>query len=154
MDHIKCRVTFEDREWKVQMGSMTTVGQFTFKMRDYLKLRPEDAIFVFWKAHKWFVSDMLHPQSMTLCEIQRQSHMKILECSLLKEACFGALNRQFVKARIEQRNGVFVSIITYSWYGVYHFDTVEVHDSMVEATEFLLKERCNGALSLVAPKKE
>ena len=62
--------------------------------------------------------------------------------------------RSFCKARIEERKGIYVAIITYSYLGLYHFDEVSVHDNLNEATEYMLKERCNGCLSLVQPKKE
>ena len=64
-----------------------------------------------------------------------------------------ALNRMFVKARIEERSGIYVAVITYSFYGVYHYDEVSVHDNLNDATEHLLKQRCNGSLTLAQPKK-
>jgi len=56
------------------------------------------------------------------------------------------ISRGFVKAKIEKKKGLYVATITYSWYGIYHFDEVMVCETLEEAERILLKERCSGHL--------
>jgi len=59
------------------------------------------------------------------------------------------LSRMFVKAKIEKKNGVFIIIITYSYYYLYHFDEIEVCATLQEAESKLLKIRCSGHLVII-----
>jgi len=54
----------------------------------------------------------------------------------------------FVKCRIQKKKELYCAIITYSFYGLYHFDEVTIHETMELATAYLLRERCSGHLSL------
>jgi hypothetical protein len=145
MSHIKIVVTFEKREFKIKVTRDTTVGMLMIKIRKFLKLRPEQGLFLFWPRR--FRSDALYPASKLLCEIQSDP-AQVLQCNLLRENCFGTLSKMFVKARIEERSGLFCAVITWSYYGLYHYDEVSIHSNINEATEHLLKIRCNGCLSL------
>jgi hypothetical protein len=59
-----------------------------------------------------------------------------------------ALSRMFVKADISSlaKGQVWVSTITYSFYGLYHYDQVATHNTMEEARNHVLTERCGGML--------
>ena len=59
-----------------------------------------------------------------------------------------ALSKMFVKCRIQKKKELYCAIITYSFYGLYHFDEVTIHETMELATAYLLRERCSGHLSL------
>ena len=56
------------------------------------------------------------------------------------------ISRGFVKAKIEKKKGLYVSTITYSWFGIYHYDEVSVSETLEEAERILLKERTQGHL--------
>ena len=145
MSHIKVVVNFDGREFKVKVVRDTTIGMLMIKIRKFLKLRPEDGVFLFWPRR--FRSDVLYPTSKLLSDIQSDPG-QVLQCNLLRESVFGTLSKMFVKARIEERGGLFCAVITWSYYGLYHYDEVSIHSSIHEATEHLLKIRCNGCLSL------
>ena len=57
------------------------------------------------------------------------------------------LSKQFVKAKIEEKNGLFITTLTYSWYGIYHFQEVNVFNTIEEAERYMLHERCQGLIS-------
>ena len=59
-----------------------------------------------------------------------------------------ALSKMFVKAEIQpMSNGaIFVAKITYSFYGLYHYDVVSTHATLEEARNHILAERCGGFL--------
>jgi len=59
-----------------------------------------------------------------------------------------AWSKGFIKAKIQEKQGLFVAVITWSYYGIYYFDEISIHKSLNEATEHLLKVRCDGKLSL------
>lgn len=54
------------------------------------------------------------------------------------------LSKQFIKAKIEEKNGLFITTLTYSWYGIYHYQEVNVFSTIVEAERYMLHERCGG----------
>lgn len=58
------------------------------------------------------------------------------------------LSRQFVKAKIQEKKGLFIAIITYSYYGIYWYDEISIHDTLELATSHLLRIRCQGLLVL------
>lgn len=153
---IDSRNAAERRSFKIAARRETTVYHLIFKLRIFIKIKPQESIFCFfqypglttkalgsgWKKEKSYVGDKL------LMDIQLDLNMEILECKVVLESTFGALSRMFVKARIEQRQSVFCVIITWSYYGLYHYDELSVHNSLHDATEHLLTVRCNGCLSL------
>lgn len=89
MANVKVIVTYDGRNFKVQMPRDTSVSQLQFKLRKYLKMKPTDAMFIFWKASKWFSSEQMFQQGTSLAEIQEETCMTVLECSILLENCFG-----------------------------------------------------------------
>ena len=147
---IRVVVKFDGREFRIKVNKPCTVGMLMVKIRKFLKLKPEEACFLFW-PRAWR-SDVMYPGSTLLSDIQTEP-LQTLQCSLLRENTFGALSKMFVKARIEQRQGLYCAVITFSYYGLYHYDEVSIHNTLQEATEHLLKIRCNGCLSLETEKK-
>ena len=143
-------MNFESRQFKIKVTRETTIGMLMIKIRKFLKLKPEEACFLFWPRR--FRSSVMYPGSKLLSDIQTEP-LQTLQCNLLRENTFGALSKMFVKARIEQRQGLFCAVITFSYYGLYHYDEVSIHNTLQEATEHLLKIRCNGCLSLETEKK-
>lgn len=146
--NVKILVTFESKEFKVQMPADTDVCHFQQKMRTFLKLKQEDAIFCFFKANKWCTSEMLCQQAMSLAEIQRDSRMTILECSILRESAFGAWSKGFVSAKIEKRKELYVGSIIWSWYSVTTWTEVEIFETLEECKSWILVQRCAGGLTL------
>lgn len=142
---IRVVVKYEDREFKIKVTRDTTVGMLMIKIRKFLKLKPEEGVFLFWPRR--FRSDALHPGSKLLSDIQTEP-LQMLQCNLLKENCFGTLSKMFVKARIEKRKELYCAILTFSFYGLYHYDEVTIHETLEMATAYLLRERCSGHLSL------
>jgi hypothetical protein len=58
------------------------------------------------------------------------------------------LSKMFIKAEIKKQNSIYVVLITYSYYGLYHYDKLSTHDTLLEAKEKVLIERCSGFLSI------
>jgi len=156
---IKILVNFRNgTEWqnfKIQVADNCTVGHLIVKLRKFIKIKPEEACFCFFCYSGFFgKKEKIFHNNKLLIEIQSELCMEVLEVKLLLENTFGALSKMFVKARIEHRQSVFCAIITWSYYGIYHYDELSVHNTMVEATEHLLKIRCNGCLSLENSEKK
>jgi len=153
-NHVKIYVKYDDKYYNIKVIDTCTVAHLLIKLRKLIKLEPEHAMFLFFQ-YKTLVGTSrlkLYPQNKLLTDIRSELKQSILGVEILLENTFGAWSKMFVKAKIECLNGVYCSIITYSYYGVYHFDEVNVHKTMVEATEHLLKVRCNGCLSLETEK--
>lgn len=64
-----------------------------------------------------------------------------------------SLGRMFIKAKIEEKKGLYVSTITYSFYGFYHYNEITVSNTVEEAERLLLKERCSGKIAYELEKK-
>lgn len=60
----------------------------------------------------------------------------------------------FVSAKIKKQKNLYITIITYSYYGLYRFTEKEIHNTYELAAEYMLKERCNGCLSLELEEPE
>ena len=56
------------------------------------------------------------------------------------------LHRMFIKAKIECMKSLYIATITYSYYGIYHFEEVDVFESIVDAEKHLLFKRCGGLI--------
>jgi hypothetical protein len=56
-------------------------------------------------------------------------------------------NKMFVKASILKKKELFIAIITWSYYGISHYEIFEVFESLVEAEKWILLERTHGALT-------
>ncbi len=149
MSHVKIVVEFDSREFRVKVLPETTVGQLMYKIRKHLVLRPEEALFLFFRYDGLFrTTEEIHAVSRTLGQIREANQMDVQYVRVLRESTFGALSKMFVKARIEKKKSLFCAICTYSYYGLYHYDTVTVHETLELATSHLLQERCGGHLSL------
>ena len=152
MAHIRCEVELDDRTFKIKLSQDCTVSQLMIKIRAYLKLKPEQAYYLFFEQKGLiYNTERLYTNSKTLGEVKTASGLETQKIRLLRDSTFGTWTRSFVKARIEERKGIYVSILTFSYLGLYHFDEVACHNSLAEAQEHMLKERCNGCLSLVQP---
>ena len=153
MKTIKIVANFENKQFKIRVQDTCTVAALQIKLRKYLKMNSEEACFIFFKIPYMFGrKERLFPASKLISEIQYQyyeiSKNGVLEVVVLKESTFGSLNRSFVKAKIQKEKNLFCSVVTYSYYGLYHWDETKIHDTLELATEYLLKERCNGHLSI------
>jgi hypothetical protein len=56
-------------------------------------------------------------------------------------------NKMFVKASIEEKKTLFISIITWSYYGISHFQNIEIFENLIDARNWILQERTHGALT-------
>jgi len=63
-------------------------------------------------------------------------------------------SKSFVKAKIEKKKGLFVATITYSYFGLYHYDVLNVFESLEKAEHYLLYERCNGVIEIALEMEE
>jgi len=76
---------------------------------------------------------------------------KIADCEVLevcRESVFGAWNKAFVKAGIKKIGNAYVAKITYSFFGLYHYEELEAFPTLQEAKDFILKQRTDGHLSI------
>jgi hypothetical protein len=132
MSTTKCIVTFESREFKIKMTNPASVAVLQIKLRRFLKLSEHDAIFLFFKCG-YFERERLFPAQTLLSEIMRQNYgnQGVLFVTVMRENTFGAISKMFVKARIEKKKELFCAIITYNFYGLYHFDEVTIHETVI-----------------------
>jgi hypothetical protein len=56
-------------------------------------------------------------------------------------------NKMFVKASILKKKDLFIAIITWSYYGISHYEKFDVFETLVDAEKYILLERTNGALT-------
>jgi len=153
--NVKCAVTLDDRDFLIKVPAETSVAALQHKIRTYLKISPEEAVFLFFEYNSLFTThETLHAGIRLMGQIRDGNGLDIQKILVCRENTFGTWARVFVKGRVEERRGVYVALITYSYFSIYPFDDVSVHDTLHEAQEHLLRERCNGCLSLVQPKKE
>ena len=154
MAFVKLKVNFKEHKWNVKMTKDTTVCQLQYKLRQLAKIQPAEALFLFFEYDGLLgMKEVTHAQSKLLTDIQYEHKQDILIVNVLQENAFGAWSKMFVKARIEQRKSLFCAVVTWSYYGLYHYDEVSIHNNINEATEHLLKIRCNGCLSLESDEK-
>jgi hypothetical protein len=59
------------------------------------------------------------------------------------------LNKQFVKAKIEEQSSVYILTITYCWYWLYYFEETYVCQSVEDCKSKLISERTNDHLSVI-----
>ena len=153
-NQIKILVDFrngvEYRNFKISVGRETTVGHLLFKMRHYMKIKPETAVFCFFQSPAVFLGqtygkkEKLYNNSILLTEIQQELCQEILEVKLLLESTFGTLESRFISAEIKEHvNGVWVLILEYSYYSIYSFKETYVCKSMQDAIYKLALERCS-----------
>jgi hypothetical protein len=153
METVKIRVNYGENKWQIKVPKECTVASLMYKLRRYAKLSEHDAIFLLFRAEGWVIKTRMFVGTRTMEEIQQATRLEILEVDMLRESTFGTLSKMFVKCRIEQRKQLYCAIITYSFYGLYHFDEMSVHETLEQATAHLLRERCSGHLSLDVEKK-
>jgi len=65
-----------------------------------------------------------------------------------------AWSRSFVKAKIEKKRELYVATLTYSYYGLYHYDVLNVFSTLQEAEHYLLYERCGGVIQIVEEEEK
>ena len=58
------------------------------------------------------------------------------------------LSRMFIKASIKKMKSIYVCNITYSYYGLYHYNIITTHETLEEAKNDILIRRCNGLLNI------
>jgi len=63
-------------------------------------------------------------------------------------------SKMFIKCKIERKKELFVATMTYSYYGLYHYNEMRVYETLEEAEKALLWERCGGLLSYVSEEEK
>lgn len=85
---VKCNVKFLNRNFKISLNPSATVGHLMIKLRRYLKIRPEEAVFIFFVVG-CLGNNRLYGISRLLSDIKRESGYDVLPVILLKENAFG-----------------------------------------------------------------
>ena len=92
MAHVKIFVEFEERTFKVKVTQETTVGQLMYKIRRHLVIRPEEALFLFFRYDGLFrTTEEIHAVSRTLGQIREANRMEFQYVRVLRENTFGTL---------------------------------------------------------------
>jgi hypothetical protein len=60
------------------------------------------------------------------------------------------LNRQFVRAKIEEKPNFVILTITYNWYYLMEFTETFVHDNLEQAKTRLLNERSHDHVTVLS----
>lgn len=144
---IRCIIQYDGRKVRIMVDDTITVATLIIKIRNYLKLIPEEAIFLFFQGED---GEKLYPNSKPLQEIASDLRLKVLQINVCKESTFGEMDKRFVKAVIcELAGGNAWSLrITYSFYGLYEYCEVWVYKTQLECERRLSIERCRGYLTI------
>tara|TARA_R110001606_G_scaffold154771_2_gene296531 strand:+ start:288 stop:755 length:468 start_codon:yes stop_codon:yes gene_type:complete len=140
-----------DREFKVKVLPDCTVGQLMYKIRLYLNVNPSEALFLFFQYDGLFrTTEELHATSRTLGQIRNANRMEVQRVRVLRENCFGSLDRRFIKAEITQMTNANAWRLKcfYSFYNLYEFVESFVYATQQACERKLLAERCHGYLSI------
>lgn len=151
MSHVKIVVEFDEKTFKVKVTQETTVGQLMYKIRRHLNLRPEEAMFLFFQYDGLFrTTEEIHAVSRTLGQIREANRMEVQKIRVLRENCFGSLDRRFIKAEITQMTNANAWRLKcfYSFYNLYEFVESFVYATQQACERKLLAERCHGYLSI------
>lgn len=131
---------------KVAVSGDMTVGQLLFKIRQVVRLEASEAIYLFWDGKALYPSHAIIKDIVReLCDEDGKQELRLLVC---KESTFGGLDKRFIRAIIKKIGQAFELRITYSYYGMYEYDVVFVCQSLQEAKDRLLTERCAGCLTI------
>jgi len=60
------------------------------------------------------------------------------------------LDKKFVRAEIKKAGLSYKVTITYSYYGLYNYDVIEIFDTVDSAKDWLLKVRCHGHIYFIS----
>jgi hypothetical protein len=83
-------VKFEDKEIKIRLHKDVTVMQLQDKIRKYLKINPEEAIFLFFHVGGIIlIREVLYPGNKLISSVQRDTHMDPIIVTVMRENCFG-----------------------------------------------------------------
>jgi len=83
-------VKFDGREFKIKISDDCTVAQVIRKVRRFLKIRPEDALFMFWvKPGLLRNSEVIYGSNKTVGEIKEELGIEPLQIDLMRENAFG-----------------------------------------------------------------
>lgn len=56
------------------------------------------------------------------------------------------LSKGYVRSAIQKKNGLFISTVTWSWFGIQHWNEYEIFTTQHEAELWILKQRTGGTL--------
>lgn len=128
--YVRCKCTYGEQAFKIKIACDTTVGGLMYKLRRFIKINENEALFI-------YINGRYYANSMLLTQIGQQ-----LDVVIKNEEAFGALSRQFVRASIVTQKTLFIVRCTWSWYYLYEYEDVSVHDTMELAKAHLIKLRC------------
>lgn len=88
---IRITAKYKDRCYNVKMKPDVRVGEFQFKIRKYLKIRPEEAIFLMFERGGIITTrEVIYPHNKTIGDVFRDILMDPLVVNIMSENCFGA----------------------------------------------------------------
>jgi hypothetical protein len=137
---VRCRVKYEDKKFNIKVQQETTVAMLQIKLRAFLKVNEAEALFLFISVASG--RECLYNNNKLLIDIGSE-----LTVSVCKENAFGTWSKMFIKASISQKKGLFICVVTWSYYGLYYFEEVSVHDTMESAKDCILTLRTAGHLT-------
>lgn len=148
MANVKCRVCLDDQTFQIKVAPDCSVAALQIKVRKFLKIKPDLAIFLFFQYDGLFTThECLHSGNRLMGDIRAENGMDVQIVRVCRESTFGAISKMFLRAKIEKKLSVFVLTCWFSWYGLSHYSEVTIHASAGDARAALLAIRCNGYLS-------
>jgi hypothetical protein len=127
---IRCTCHFKEKTFKICVGQTCTIGGLMHKLRNYIQLNEAEAMFL-------FIDNKFYSNSKFLSDLGN-----ILTITIRTESTYGSMDRQFIKASIVTQKGLFICRCVWSWYGLYEYEDVSIHNSDEEAKSYLIKLRC------------
>ena len=115
------------------------------KLRQHFTILPEEAMFLFFDGRLYAVSR--HLREIRAVLNKKNDRDRPLNVELLKENTYGmGWSKLFIKASVVQKKSLFVARITWSWFGMSHYDEIEVFETLQEANLWILRLRTDGHL--------
>lgn len=121
---------------RMSVPHTVTVGHLMHMIRNMVKMAPEEALYMYIEGRMCATHTLIK-------DIPGKRPLHVEVCA---ENTFGEWSQMFVKARIVKVGNAYKTIITYSWYGISHFDRVDVFATLPEAKDHVLRERCGGKI--------
>ena len=127
---IRCVCQFGEKTFKICVGQTCTIGGLMHKLRKYIQLNEAEAMFL-------FIDNEFYSNSKLLSDLG-----SVLTVTIRTESTYGSMNKQFVKASIVTQKGLFICRCVWSWYNLYEYEDVSIHNTAEEAKSHLIKLRC------------
>jgi len=118
-----------------------TIGHLMNRLRRKIKgILPGEGLYL-------MVNNTMPPVSSQVGALAKNEKLNV---KLMCESVFGAWNKSFVRAEIEQSDvGCFIARVYYNWYFIFPWSEEGIFKTLEEAKAFILEKRTNGIMRYI-----